>query len=378
MSFPGHLRTNAKVDSSQEIVASSGALQNFTSYLNGTLLNLSTVLQESSDYISENLGVPPSLVYSSLAILVAVPLTMSRYGWISSSREQLSPYTSMSGGAPAVTDEDFSYITSQDLEDSNLGTSDRYNSRSHSANAAPEDDVLLIKHRGVTYPAHFPAYAIGDGKLRVMDVKERVGLMMDLSERATRHIKLLYKGKQLKEPAAPVRDYGVKNNSELIAALPELDDGSSPSEEEMVVVGDTKSKSKSKRGKTKRGSKKKSSKGDGGSLTASSPRDSTSTFEAPNSPEGVISGPMKKLNEIATEFLTKWTPMCEDYIVSTPSDPKKREDDHRRLSETIMQHTLLQLDGVDSEGLAEVRARRKELIQQVQAMLKKLDVAKGS
>ncbi|TWU77778.1 hypothetical protein ED733_008700 [Metarhizium rileyi] len=352
--------TDDKVDSSQRIAASSGALQNLTSYLNGTLVNLSTAFQGSNDYISETLGLPPGLVYSSLAALIALPLTMSRYGR-SLNREQSSPYSSMAGGIPAVTDEDFSYITSQDLEDTSyLGT--------RPGSAPLDDDVLLIKNKGVTYPAHFPAYTIGDGKLRVRDVRERVGLMMDLSERATRRIKLLYKGRQLKEPAASVRDYGVKNNSELMAVLSDIRD-SSPSEEEMVIVNDN----QSGRRKKKR-SKKKGGKVDGDST--SSPRDSTSNVEASSPTPGA--GPMKKLDELSNELTQNWLPLCDKFIASPPDDAKKREDEHRKYSESLLQIILLKLDEVDTEGIAEVRARRKELVKKVQETLRALDAAKAS
>lgn len=362
MSFIGlSSPTNDKVDSSQSIAASSGALQNLTSYLNGTLVNLSTAFQGSNEYISETFGVPPGLVYSGLAALVALPLTMSRHGW-SLSREQSSPYSSMAGGVPAVRDEDFSYITSQDLEDhSYLGT--------RPGGPPPEDDVLLIKNKGVTYPAHFPAYSIGDGKLRVKDVRERVGLMMELSHSATRRIKLLYKGRQLKEPAAPVRDYEVKNNSELLAVLSDIQDESSPSEEEMVIVNDNQSGRRKKKRSKKKGAK-------AGGDSASSPRDSTSNVEASSPTPGT--GPMKKLDELSDEFTKNWLPLCDNFIASPPSDPKKREDEHRKYSESLLQIVLLKLDAVDTEGIAEVRARRKALVKKVQETLKALDAAKAS
>ncbi|KAF7538643.1 hypothetical protein G7Z17_g12601 [Cylindrodendrum hubeiense] len=370
--------TDDKVDSTQEIVASPGALQNVTSYLNGALANLSNVLQDSNGYILETLGVPPTLVYSSLAVLVAVPLTMSRYGW-SIGREQVSPYGGMSSGVPAVTDEDFSYITSQDLDDA----SNSYYPRSASAAPpAPEDDVLLVKNKGITYPAHFPAYAIGDGKLRVLDVKDRVAVLMDIPSRAARRIKLLYKGQHLKDPVAPVREYGVKNNSELMAVLPELDEASSPSEEEMVIVDAPRedSKSRNKKKNKKRNNKKKGEAGDGSSAAASSPRGSNSTLGTPKSPPppSNLTGPMKVLYDLKTEFDTKWLPLCDEFTARPPSDPKKCEDEHRKLSETIMLQIVLKLDGVESDGNPEVRGKRRELVQQVQAALKRLDVAKDS
>ena len=292
---------------------------------------------------------------------------MSKYGW-SSNRDGVSPYGSMSGGAPAVTDEDFSYITSQDLDDPDLGGADGSNHRKNAA-PNPDDDILLVKNKGVTYPAHFPAYSIGDGRLCVQDVKDRVGLMLDLSTRGTSRLKLLYKGRQLKEPSAPVRDYGVKDNSELMAVMPETDGASSPSEEEMVVVGDSgRDDAKSRRRKKKR-TKKKTDKDDAGSV--SSPPDSVSNAEPTRSPEPGARG-MQQLDALATDLNTKWYPLCDKYMGSPPADPKKREEEHRRLSESLLQQ-VLKMDGVETDGVAEVRTRRREMVQQVQAVLKKLD-----
>lgn len=367
------------MDSRQAAQATSGALQNLTAYLNGTLLaNINNAFQGSNEYISETLGIHPGIVYSSVvaALVAALPLTMARYPF--SSRSPISPYSAMPG-IPRIDDTDFSYITSQDLDDPSLAVpvDDLHHSRAYSpASPNPDDDVLIIKNRGIIYPAHFPAYSIGDGKLIVDDVIDRVGLLMDLPDRTRRRVKLLYKGKQLKDPRAPVREYGCKNKSELLAVVPEGEEGgSSLSEEEMVVVGDKDSKSKRKR--KKRASKKKTdleSPGEGSSAT--SPRDSNSNFEAPNSPSSIASsGAMRTLDELSNEFRTKWQPLCYEFMASLPPDQKKRTDEHRRLSESIMMHILLKLDGVETDGVPEIRARRKDLVRRVQDILKELDTA---
>ncbi|KAL7921276.1 BAG domain-containing protein [Trichoderma austrokoningii] len=383
----GHLDTqDAKVDSSEPIVASSGALQHLiANYLNGTLTNLSAAFQESSEYISGTLGVPPTYVYSGLAALVALPITMSRFGW-SLNREQ--SFGAMPGGVPDITNEDFSYIPAQDLDDPRVEYVDTRHfparPQSRGGPLEPEDDILLIKEKGTTYPAHFPAYSIGDGKLIVKDVRDRIGILMELPSRTTRHIKLLYKGKQLKESSAPIREYGVKNKSELLAVLPEADDRNSDrSDDDVIVVNEasrTESKS-SKSKKKKKGSKRKSDKNDPGSPT--SPLDSGSNGgsngDAANAANGaVINAASKKLDEIEDDFRSKWLPLCLDYINAPPKDPKKREDEHRKISETVLQQVILKLDGVETEGIDEIRQKRKELVRRTQEVLKRVDAAKAS
>jgi hypothetical protein len=410
------------VASGPAVLASSGALQNLTSllppsvqsYLDITIDQIATALSNSSQYIAAILGVRPyTVLYSILACIgLAIPFTMSRYGW-SGSRGQISPYSStLDGGVPNVTDEDFSYITSQDLEDSTPpGTSAQggYHPRHHSATQPiPEDDILLIRNKGVTYPIHFPAYSIGDGKLRVRDVRDRVGLVMELSESRTRRIKMQYKGKQLKEPLVLIRDYGVKNKSELLVVLGEETDGDSAdsedSSEEMVVVAEDSGRGSSvgvDDGKTKRKKKRKSRRKTrqvDGYESATSPRDSgsnvgstigsnvgsnvgstasnvrTSGQDDDRSGTGRrASAAIDKLNVISTEFTTKLLPLCVKFTAGPPVDSKKREDEHRKLSETVMQQVILKLDAVETNGDEEARAKRKALVKQVQEVLKGMD-----
>ncbi|KAH9901725.1 BAG domain-containing protein [Xylariomycetidae sp. FL2044] len=385
-----------KVASSQAFLASSGALQNITSllppallsYVDTTIGHLSDALTGSNEYLAAQ-GASPTLVYSTLAgaAAVAVPLVMSRYGW-PSNRDNLSPFASQtdSRGVPHVTDDDFSYITSEDLENSLQSPARTYDAQSRQAppNSAPEDDVLLIKNKGVTYPVHFPAYSIGDGKLLVEDVRIRAGMVMRLSDRRTQRTKLLYKGRQLKEQKAPVRDYGVKNNSELLTVVPEgtLTDGEDDSSSEEVVVTDEQKpkKKKNKRNKKRKGGRPESRDG-GANLEVPGQQDGDSRRASPDpsrhpsrvpSPS-VPSGPLEKIAAIRNHFETQLLPLCQAFMANPPRDAKKCEDEHRKLSETTMQHVLLKLDEVDTEGKPEIRAKRKELVNYVQDVLKQID-----
>ncbi|KAK8147805.1 hypothetical protein G3M48_000978 [Beauveria asiatica] len=351
-----------KVDSTRAAVASSGALQNIGSYITGTIDSLSATLDSSNQYISSTLGVHPSLIYTAAAALVAVPVTMSRYGW------SRSPFSSQPDGVPTVTDDDFAYITSQDLDEAGLGASD--NARRKNS-PTPNDDVLLIKRGNVTYPTHFPRHSISDGKLEVRDIAERAGLMMSLSERDWRSLKFIYKGSQLKEPSAPVRDYGVRNNSIIMAILPQVDDRAHGSADETSVANESKAQRKNKRRKAA----KKRNAGDGDS--ANSPRDSISTGGAKSPSPSPVPGAagQRLIDDLADQFTTKWLPICKDFIAKPPADANKRKDEHTRLTESVLAQILIKLDEADPEGNPDVRQNRKDTIRRVQEVLKQVDTA---
>ncbi|RDA92912.1 hypothetical protein CP533_3898 [Ophiocordyceps camponoti-saundersi (nom. inval.)] len=363
-----------KVDSRKAAEASSGALHTITAYIYGRLTTLWSAFRKSSDNLANALGVTPGILYGGLAALLTLPFTMWRHGW-SLRRDQSAPYSSVPG-VPAVTDDDYSYITSQDLADGPPESRHRHHTNAPSPSPTPsvlEDDIILIQHNGVTYTARFPAYSIGDGKLRVVDLRERAGLMMDLPDRALARLKLFYKGKQLKDPSAPARLYGVKNKSEVKAVLSDLgDQNGSSSDGEVVVVSEPSRDDSKLRRRKKRKSKQRPAEGQGDS--ASSPRDSSSNSKSPP-PMAPGSVPTKQIEALSSEFTTKWLPLCVQYTASPPSDAKTREEEHRKLSESLLQNILLKLDGVDTEGVDEVRVKRKQLVNRVQEVLKGLDSA---
>lgn len=418
----------------QTLLASSGAP--FASFANITsaLLKLppslqpyldSTVdlLSDTSAYVQSATGLSSTALYSTagaVILLGAIPTVlgrngqkngktskgkgsnMSRFGW--SSREELSPFSSnlgSNGGVPAVTEDDFSYITSEDLETNGLEVP-RHRPRHdpHDADAAQygrsprqveEPDVLQIRSKSQTYPEEFPAYSIGDGQVLVGDLQERIQLVMKLSNRQAKRMRLLYKGRQLKEPETPVRDYGVKNNSEVLVVLGDVgaDESSDDSSEEIVVIDEPRKKSGKKKNRKPKRRGGERSPPDGGSntgLEVPSENDrrpgSSSRTQSPSVMSGVSGasaaaavpgGPVDKINSIGQHFEDKLLPLCLKFTASPPSDPKKREDEHRRISETVMQQVILKLDGVETEGQDEARAKRRELVRHVQGILKDMD-----
>lgn len=295
---------------------------------------------------------------SVLAILAAASMSRWGTGWFSGGA---SPFGSRQA-VPQVTDDDFSYITSEDLERP---------SQSHHL----EDDVLLVKHKGITYPLKFPAYSIGDGKLLVRDVRIRAAESMGISD--YRRLKLLYKGAQLKDDHALCRDYNLKNQSEILCVLEnEPESGISASENDSEMTADSAGKKKRAR-KNKKKSGNKKSKGGGGpadEAPTSTPRSAGSPAPAPPPAPGPVT-PMQKLESISSHFHTKILPLCVQYMNSPPTDPKKKDFEHKRLTETIMNEVMLKLDAVEVEGDQEARAKRKALVNETQNVLNQLDEA---
>ncbi|PHH80707.1 hypothetical protein CDD82_1562 [Ophiocordyceps australis] len=294
-----------------------------------------------------------------------------RYGW---------PFSSFSSShVPSVTDDDFSYITPQEIDDSfSIPIQDRHVARAQPSSLQSQDkDFVLIKSRGVTYPATFPPQSIANGQVKVADVQHRFGLMTDLSNQVACRVKFIYKGKTLKDLSAPVCEYGVHNGSEFMAIVPNVSSDSSASEEMVIVRDRPKNETKKKRSR-KRQTGKKAAGGDGDSTTSSTLESNTAAEPHMSAPSGAGSNQLNRIDELSHEFTTKWLPLCNQYISSPPTEPKVREDEHRKLSETLMQNVLLKLDEVQTDGIDEVRRRRKDLVRRIQDVLRDLDAAKST
>ncbi|MCJ1284161.1 hypothetical protein MMC26_003492 [Xylographa opegraphella] len=336
-----------------------------------------------------------------------------------------SPFTaSPSRVPPIVSEDDYHYLGPEDIVDpprptyipnstSSYFPSSRgpIASRADAANPlAP--DILILKHRGTTYPLHFPAFEIGEGILRVGELRRTAAKKIDPGM-DPRRIKLLYKGKVLKDDAVPCREEGLKQNSELMCVVSESpingradeDSSESASEGEMLgkeinggvhvdvdgtIAGGPKRARKGHRaGKKKRRDPRDESSGYGGSGTTTKGRNSPMPGSAPSQAQGSPKtqhqqhqqqpqqprpkSAMDKLNELSSTFHTKFVPQCIQFTSNPPHDAKVRDMEYKKLSESILAQIILKLDEVQTEGDDEARARRKALVKETQAMLSSLD-----
>ncbi|KAI4238269.1 MAG: hypothetical protein LQ352_007888 [Teloschistes flavicans] len=339
-----------------------------------------------------------------------------------------SPFAAAPSHAPpTVTDADYSYVGPDDIEPPPQHRTDGYgfpSSAPHRITRTDSDtpDILVLKHRSTTYPLHFPAYAIADGAVTV-------GEMRHLAARETKtddyhRIKLLYKGKILRDDSRPCRDEGLKQNSEIMCVVSEApsypshqQSSSSASEDEMIengiagprisvdgtIIDDRPPRTRRKGHRGGRSKKKASAsnltpKGSSSYLgTQETPYEYTGYPERGHSPARAQSpprpaptpappqqsqappakpvklGPRETLDALASRFHTEFVPQCISFLNNPPADQKTRDFDYKKLSETILAQIILKLDAVETEGDEGLRTKRKDLVKETQAMLNSLD-----
>ena len=374
---------------------------------------------EGTSSILANLD-PTTVATAWILPLIALLFFMTRNYWHGVRSGEYSPATQYGGGTPRVTEGDYEYLDEDDYNPQNRyrkERSDSYNfPRARQAEPPLDPDILIMKHKGTTYPLHFPAYDIAEGRLSVGDLRKVAAKAT--GTRDPRCIKLLYKGKSLRDDHRACKEENLKQNSEILCVISsepyrggdDGNDSSSSASSEMLangiddlgrggpridVDGTVISDREPKKRRNHRGGRQKKRRDPSPSLT-SPPSSSTSTFLQPPTTNGSSSSrqpsphrppqppssseqqkkpstPSEALDLIATSFHQTFLPQCERFISHPPSDPKTRDFEYKKLSEGILAQVILKLDGVETEGDEGVRARRKELVRETQGWLGRLD-----
>ncbi|KAL9038048.1 MAG: hypothetical protein Q9180_003370 [Flavoplaca navasiana] len=212
-------------------------------------------------------------------------------------------------------------------------------------------DILILKYRATTYPLCLPADAIADGGITVGEVRRLAGRELKIED--PNRVKLIYQGKILRNDILPCREEGLKQNSEILcvvsgaSSLPShYQSSSSASEDEIIKSG------------------------------IGGPRVDSSTYLAPEMP--AQKPPPKLTNHetveaLASRFHTEFVPQCVSFTATPPTDPKAREFEYKKLSETILAQIILKLDTVEIEGDEVLKAKRREVLRETQNMLSILD-----
>ena len=334
-----------------------------------------------------------------------------------------SPFSAEVGGPPTVTDDDYHYLGPDDIVDPPSHRNDSYGFPRHNASRADSadplaPDILVLKHRGTTYPLHFEAFAIAEGRLSVHDLRRVAAEKTKCDD--PRRIKLLYKGRVLKDDTKACKEEGLKQNSELMCIVSEsptiggsrseIESDESITEDEgfenggpRVDVDGTIIRSEPRKRKGHRGGKKRRGRGgDSGANSPPPPRDSgflaapdaglprarsrspsqsrQQPSQAPPPPpppaQPAPAAPTTaagQLDQLERLFHTDFVPKCVQYTSNPPADPKTRDFEYKKLSETILTQIILKLDAVETAGDEALRARRKELVRETQQVLSGLD-----
>ncbi|KAF1968255.1 hypothetical protein BU23DRAFT_572501 [Bimuria novae-zelandiae CBS 107.79] len=357
-------------------------------------------------------------------VLATVFLTMAWFsrgtggsGW----GGRFSPFgrPSNSPNAGEVSDSDYSYITSADLK--NQEARNRSSSRPGIVDwddKVPQrsTDVLVFKKDGTKYPTHFAAQSIRDGELKIGTVRQAAAKKLGVDD--PRRIRLFHKGKNLKHDERTAREEGLRGDgggSEILCSVGETATGSlapgaesttprawsDGEDEEDETESDVDSGVNTPGGKKKsrtRGGKKSKKKKKNAPADTNTPGLAysnavptgaeylpiPSTFQgpkpaaksAPASGAATPQTPMGKLDALASKFHDEYVPLCDAFMQNPPADKAKRQYEYTKLTETLMGQVLLKTDGVEVEGDQDARMRRKALVREVDAMLRKLDEIK--
>ena len=305
-----------------------------------------------------------------------------------------SPYASAAGNR-SVEEYDFEYLGPKDLERSHSPPAYYRPSvaHSHGYDDGEGPDIILLRHMNNQYDLNFKPFAISDGILLVGDIRRFAAEKLRAPDPS--RLRLLYKGKQLKDDKRPAKEYGLKQQSEIMVVVSDTPPSRPNSDSETEESGSAVSHS-SKRGKNKgRKPKLKTSKDNlAASVTDNGPQSRPrsrrgSRVASPHLRSSLHSSPPQsppfhspksdtargKVEQLASTFHTQWVPKCDQFLLHPPFDAKLRDQEHKKLSELILAQVLLKADDIETEGDLQARTDRKKLVDEIYDMFKRLDAA---
>lgn len=342
--------------------------------------------------------------------------------WPSSGR--YSPFAAYTArGPPQVTQDDFTYLDSDRRPQGHHDQHDHHHHHNSTQPAATRNDsygfpkhsvhpdleldpdILVLKHKGTTYPLHFPAFSIAES-LKVGELRRQAAKETKCED--PRRVKLLYKGRSLRDDGKSCREEGLKQNSELMcvvssdpntAAVRDEEGNESSSSASSAAIANgveavhREPRTARRKGNKSGGGKKRPTKetrfedgprggaGDsylsppngGASATDRSPSRDPFTTAKPPPPQPAAAAPssatpVKKpttpaemLQAISDDFNTNFLPKVRHILDHPPKIEKERDYESKKLSEGILTQVLFKLDGVQTEDEG-IKARRKECV----------------
>lgn len=221
--------------------ASASHNSSLASTIGSLVLSLHRSLHHRLPYL---LASPIAVAATLLAVLLALFTIMTSWrrwpsipSMPSMLRDITSPLSSIGGVlVPRVREGDYEYVTPEEVRSS---TEQRPKDPRYSPNQQyPNDeedvgpDVIVLKCRDVFYPLRFQPYAIADGILTIGALRRAAGHALAVER--LRRIKLLYKGRLLKDDNVTARSVNLKQRSEVLCVITDtygLPDSASESSE---------------------------------------------------------------------------------------------------------------------------------------------------
>ncbi|KAL4919296.1 hypothetical protein BDW62DRAFT_42880 [Aspergillus aurantiobrunneus] len=290
-----------------------------------------------------------------------------------------------------TTERPYTYLTPDDIVDPPARAYDN-NTYGRRDEDDSEPDKLLLNHRKVAYELHFPPYSINDGTLSIGQLRQSAAEVTHTAD--PDRIKLLYKGKLLDDDSLPCRVEGLKQQSEILCVVSEVQPGARtptnvseaertsgeaprPPPQNIPEIAPNKSKRK-KRGKGKK--KKPAASADSDDEESASPAQpprptssaGRSTLPPPAPNLKTFSTPLEQVYGLTTYFHRELLPLCDQYIADPPKDEKARDFEHKKLGETVLAQVILKADGIEPTN-DDIRNARRALIKEAQSALNRVD-----